>query len=200
MRLGDLGDLVVLTLRDSSAAMRALRGLNLPMGARWMALFLAVVLSRFLSVIVMAMFPSTLEGPMAELLTDPVTMGVIELGISIVTAFMVILVGRLFGGMGTFPDAILVIAWIQLILVAVQAVQVLMMAVMPASALLLGLVALILSIYLSVTMTKALHGFRSAALVALGCFGTSLLICLLLGIVLLQFLPPEMLVLPEVPQ
>lgn len=195
MRLGDLGELVVMTLRDADSAMRALRGLDLPMTARWMALLLAIVLSRFLGVVVTAMFPSTLEGPMVELLTNPVAMATIELAATVLTAFMVVQIGRLFGGTGSFPDAILVIAWIELILGAIQAVQVLMMAVVPASAVLMGLIAGILSIYLTVTMTKALHGFRSAALVALAYFGVSLLV----GVILLQLLP-QMFILPEVPQ
>lgn len=195
MRLGDLGELVVMTLRDADSAMRALRGLDLPMTARWMALLLAIVLSRFLGVVVTAMFPSTLEGPMVELLTNPVAMAAIELAATVLTAFMVVQIGRLFGGTGSFPDAILVIAWIELILGAIQAVQVLMMAVVPASAVLMGLIAGILSIYLTVTMTKALHGFRSAALVALAYFGVSLLV----GVILLQLLP-QMFILPEVPQ
>ena len=195
MRLGELGDLVVLTLRDSDAAMRALRGLDLPMSARWMALLLAVVLSRFLGVLVTVMFPTTLEGPLITLLTNPVVMTVIELAATVLTAFLVVQIGRAFGGTGNFADAILVIAWIQLILVGVQAGQLLLMAVLPTSAALLGLIAGILSIYLTVTLTRALHGFRSAFLVALAYFGVSILV----GAVLLQ-LAPGMFILPEVPQ
>lgn len=45
MKLGDLGELAVLTLRNPDAALRVLRGLDLPMAARWTALFLAVVLT-----------------------------------------------------------------------------------------------------------------------------------------------------------
>ena len=195
MRLGELGDLVVLTLRDSDAAMRALRGLKLPMAARWMALVLAVVLSRFLGVLVTVMFPTTLDGPLITLLTNPVAMAVIELAATVLTAFLVVQIGRAFGGTGNFADAILVIAWIQLILVGVQAGQVFLMAVLPTSAALLGLIAGILSIYLTVTMTRALHGFRSALLVALAYFGVSILV----GATLLQ-LAPGMFILPEVPQ
>ena len=40
MKFGDLGELAVLTLRDPDAAMRVLRSYQLPMVARWMALFL----------------------------------------------------------------------------------------------------------------------------------------------------------------
>lgn len=195
MRLGDLGELVVMTLRDANSAMRALRGLDLPMAARWMALLLAIVLSRFLGVVLAAIYPPELEGPMVDLLANPAAMAGIEFAATVLTAFMVVQIGRLFGGTGNFPDAILVIAWIELILVAIQSVQVLLMTVVPASAVLMGLIAGILSIYLTITMTKALHGFRSAALVALAYFGVSLLV----GLLLLQLLP-QMFILPEVPQ
>ena len=55
MKFGDIGELAVLTLRNPDAAMRVLRGLDLPMVARWMALFLAVVLSRMLGVLLLMM-------------------------------------------------------------------------------------------------------------------------------------------------
>ena len=57
MKFGDIGELAVLTLRNPDAAMRVLRGLDLPMVARWMALFLAVVLSRMLGVLLLMMLP-----------------------------------------------------------------------------------------------------------------------------------------------
>ena len=176
MRLGELGDLMVLTLRDSDAAMRALRGLDLPMSARWMALLLAVVLSRFLGVLVTVMFPTTLEGPLITLLTNPVIMTLIELAATVLTAFLVVQIGRAFGGTGSFPDALLAVAWIELLLVALMAVQLVMLVLLPGTVDLLGMIAGALSIYLTVTMTKALHGFSSVGKVALVYFGFSLLL------------------------
>ena len=195
MKFGDLGELAVLTLRDPDAAMRILRGLELPMVARWMALFLAVVLSRMLGVVLLMLLPVSGNDPLAELLSDPMTMAGIEFFGMVLTAFLVTHIGRMFGGTGTFPDALLAVAWIELMLVALMAVQVLMLVLLPGTVDLLGMVAGALSIYLTVTMTKALHGFSSVAKVAMVYFGLSLL----LGALVLM-VAPGLIPLPEVAQ
>ena len=192
MKFGDIGELAVLTLRNPDAAMRVLRGLDLPMVARWMALFLAVVLSRMLGVLLLMMLPVTGDDPLAQLLSDPMTMAGIEFFGMVLTAFLVTVIGRMFGGHGTFADALLAVAWIELLLVALMAVQLVMLVLLPGTVDLLGIVVGALSIYLTVTMTKALHGFTSLGKVALVYFGFSLL----LGIVAVT-LAPGLVPLPE---
>lgn len=195
MKLGDLGELAVLTLRNPDAAMAALRGLDLPMATRWMALFLAVVLSRMLGVVLLILLPVTGNDPLAQLLADPMTMAAIEFFGMVLTAFFVTHIGRLFGGSGTFADALLAVAWIELLLVVLMAVQVVMLVLLPGTVDLLGMVAGALSIYLTVTMTKALHGFSSLVKVAMVYFGLSLA----LGLVVMT-LAPGLIPLPEVAQ
>ncbi len=192
MKLGDLGELAVLTLRNPDAALRVLRGLDLPMAARWTALFLAVVLSRMLGVLLLMVLPVTSGEPLAALLTDPMTMAGIEFFGMVLTAFLVTVIGRMFGGHGTFADALLAVAWIELLLGALMAVQLVMLVLLPGTVDLLGIVVGALSIYLTVTMTKALHGFTSLGKVALVYFGFSLL----LGIVAVT-LAPGLVPLPE---
>lgn len=195
MKLGDLGELAVLTLRNPDAAMQALRGLDLPMAARWMALFLVVVLSRMLGVLLMMLLPVTGNDPLAQLLSDPMTMAGIEFFGMVLTAFFVTHIGRMFGGSGTFPDALLAVAWIELMLVALMAVQVAMLVLLPGTVDLLGMVVGGLSIYLTVIMTKALHGFSSLIKVAMVYFGLSLALGLLV-----MTLAPGLIPLPEVVQ
>ena len=195
MKFGDIGELAVLTLRNPDAAMRVLRGLDLPMVARWMALFLAVVLSRMLGVLLLMMLPVTGDDPLAQLLSDPMTMAGIEFFGMVLTAFLVTVIGRAFGGTGSFPDALLAVAWIELLLVALMAVQVVMLVLLPGTVDLLGMIAGALSIYLTVTMTKALHGFTSLIKVAMVYFGLSLALGLLVMTV-----APGLIPLPEVAQ
>ena len=195
MKFGELGELAVLTVRDPDAAMRALRGLDLPLVARWMALFLAVVLSRMLGVVLMILLPVTGNDPLAQLLSDPMTMAGIEFFVMVLTAFFVTHIGRMFGGTGTFADALLAVAWIELLLVVLMAVQVVMLVLLPGTVDLLGMIAGALSIYLTVTMTKALHGFTSIIRVAMVYFGLSLALGLLVMTVV-----PGLIPLPEVAQ
>ena len=193
MKFGDLGELAVLTLRDPDAAMRVLRSYQLPMVARWMALFLAVVLSRILGVLLLIVLPVAGDDPLMRLLSDPMTMAGIEFFGMVLTAFLVTHIGRLFGGTGTFPDALLALAWIELMLVALLALQLVMLVLLPGTVDLLGMIAGALSIYLTVTMTKALHGFSSIAKVALVYFGISMAV----GLLVLT-LAPGLIPLPEV--
>ena len=195
MKFGELGELAVLTLRDPEAAMRVLRGLDLPLGARWMVLFLAVVLSRMVGAMLMILLPADGQDPLAQLLSDPMTMAAIEFVGMVLTAFFVTHIGRMFGGTGNFADALLAVAWIELLLVGLMAVQVVMLVLLPGTVDLLGMVAGALSIYLTVTMTRARHGFSSILKVAMVYFGLSLALGLLVMTV-----APGLIPLPEVAQ
>ena len=172
MNSGDLGDLVVLTLRKPEAAMQALRGLGLPMSALWTLLLLAVTLSTLLACLSLILFPVEADNALSRLLAHPLSLAGIQLGAMVLSALMMAQVGRMFGGRGDFPDALLLVAWVELILVGLQAVQLVMMLLLPASAGVLSVVAFGLFLYLAVTMTKALHGFTSTGKVVLGLIGS----------------------------
>ncbi|CAM3004647.1 Yip1 domain-containing protein [Paracoccus aminovorans] len=172
MTSGDLGDLVVLTIREPAAALRVLRGLDLPMSARWMALLLAVTLSTLLAMLSLALFPIEVESPVSAVLSSPAVLAGVQFAAMAVSALMMAQVGRWFGGQGDFADALLIVAWVELLLVGLQAVQVLMMLLFPATAAMLSVLAFGLFLYLAVAMTKALHGFSSTGKVVLGFVGS----------------------------
>lgn len=182
MRFSDLGDLTVLTLRDPESALRVLRSLDLPMVARWMVLLLAVTLSTLLAGLSLMLFPIEVDNPVSRMLSEPMTLAGIQLGAMVLSALCVAQIGRLFGGHGNFADALLVVGWVELMLVGLQAVQVVMMALFPATATLLSMLAFGLFLYLAVTMTKALHGFKSTFLVALGFVAGAFLLGFLLSL------------------
>ncbi|WP_347266826.1 YIP1 family protein [Paracoccus sp. (in: a-proteobacteria)] len=187
MKIGNLGDMVIVTLRDPAAAVRMLQALDLPLAARWMALFLAVCLSTLLAGLSLLMFPVEVDHPVSRMLSQPATLAAIQLTVMTVSAVMVAQVGRSFGGRGSFADALLIIAWIELVLVGLQAMQVVMMALFPATASLLSMLAFGLFIYLAVSMTKALHGFASTGKVALAFIGSVFLLGFLLSLIAAAF-------------
>ncbi|MFN8679748.1 YIP1 family protein [Paracoccus sp. P2] len=187
MKLGDLGDLMVLTLRDPDAAVGVLRGLDLPMAARWMVLLLAVTLSTLLAGLSLLLFPVEVDNPVSRMLSEPMTLAGIQFGAMVLSALFVAQIGRLFGGHGTFPDALLIVGWVDLMLVGLQAVQVVMMALFPASATLLSMLAFGLFLYLAVTMTKALHGFTNTGKVVLGLIGSIFLLGFVLSLIAAAF-------------
>ncbi len=188
-----LGNLAVLTIKEPEQGLRALQGLNLPMGARWMALALAVCLSTLLGGIanILVPMPEAASG-LVQLLTVPFSLSVMQFAALILSAFLMAHVGRMFGGNGTFADALLVTAWIEMLLVAVQAVQLVLVLVFPASVSILSIVAFGLFLYLTVMLTKALHGFNNPFLVILGLIGTMFVVGLALTILAVSFgLMPE---------
>lgn len=175
----DLRELMVLTLRQPTAAVARLRALNLPMSARWMGLVLAVCLSAGLSWISLVLFPAdptveTTGTAMSRMAAQPLVMAAVQAGVLVMTAVLMTVVGRAFGGTGDFPDALLLIVWIELVLFVVQLAQLVLALVFPPLAAILFLIAMILLVGLSILFTKALHGFESTARVALGVFATLL--------------------------
>lgn len=184
-----LGNLAVLTIKEPEQGLRALQSLRLPMSARWMALVLAVCLSTLLGGIanILVPIPPEADHGLVAILTRPMTLVMLQFGAMVVSAFLMAAVGRMFGGYGTFPDALLVTAWIEMLLVGIQAVQVVMVLVFPASASILSVVSFGLFLYLTVMLTKALHGFSNPFLVILGLIGTMFTLGFVLTILAVSF-------------
>lgn len=187
MNFGEIGELMVLTLRDPAAALRVLRGLDLPLGARWMLLALAVVLSSLLAALSLMLFPIPLDNPVSRILGQPLTLAAVQIVVIAFAAGLVARIGRAFGGHGTFPDALLAIGWIELLLAGLQAFQVVMLLLFPATATMLSVLSFALFFYLSIAMTKALHGFSSTGKVAVGFIGGVFLIGFLLSLIAAAF-------------
>lgn len=197
MTLNDLKNLAIMTLRQPEAALRGLQSLDLPMQVRWMVLVLAVVCSTLLARLSLGLFPIPVENPLAALAGQPLKMAALQLAGLAIIAWLMAVAGRLFGGRGSFADAVLIVAWVELLMAAAQALQTVLMVFFPAVASLFGMVALLVSIYLFVAFARALHGFASLALTAVGAFATFFVAALALSILLsiLGFTPP----MPEAP-
>lgn len=187
MKSGFLGDLVVLTLRDPAAALRILRSFELPMSVRWMALVLSVVLSTLLASLSLMLFPVEVQTAVSAVLAQPVTLALVQFAAMVVSALMMAQVGRLFGGQGNFADALLIVAWVELLLVGLQGLQLVLMMLVPATASMLSIIAFGLFLYLAVAMTKALHGFASTGKVVLGLVGSLFVLGFVLSLLAAAF-------------
>lgn len=176
--MNGFASLARLTLRDPPGAMAALRDLRLSMGARWALLALAASLSALLAGTLTLLFPvdpaqmSPSDALTLTLLSRPLLLAGMQFVGVVIAAGLVAGVGRLFGGNGTFADALLALAWIDLVVTAGEALQVAVVLVLPMLTPLLSLALFGLMIYLFVRMVGAVHGFRNPLLVALGMAGT----------------------------
>ena len=177
-----IGDLMILTLRRPQQAAARLRALKLGWGARWALLLLAVTVSSLLAGLAQILFPPPPDWSLKPLFDAPLALAGMQLGAMLLSAGAVTLAGRAFGGSGTFADAILLIGWSELVLCAVQATELVLLLVLPPSGPLMSLIAFGLSIWLAVSMTRALHGFSSTAKVALGFFVVLFVIATLLSV------------------
>ena len=194
-----MGDLVTLTrnsLRDPALAVRQLQSLNLPMQARWMALAVVVALSAILGTLAMQIFPELAEGGLGIRVLSPLARVALQTGGMVLTAWLIATVGRAFGGQGDFPDALLIVIWLEFLLLVAQAAQVVLMLVFPFFGSILGIAALVVIAWLSVQMIKALHGFSSAFMVFVGLIGATLVTLIFLSVLagafgLMPQLPPE---------
>lgn len=80
--------------------------------------------------------------------------------------------GRMLGGKGRFEEALLLIVWLEVVSIAVQAVTLIAALILPPLAGLLGLVGLAILLWCLVHFNRALHGFaglgRTVAALLLG--------------------------------
>lgn len=187
-------DLLKLSLSDPTGALERLRALNLTSGERWMAVALAAVISTLLARGAEAFFPVDISGPMAMLHDLPIMLAAVQFGAAVLAAGLIAGVGRAFGGTGNFDDALLMLAWVEAVIVALQVVQLVVAILFPLSAAILTLVAFGLYVYLLVRLTTALHGFTNPFLVGIAMVGALFFLGSILGLLLSIFgLTPPML-------
>lgn len=186
-----IGALAQLTLQEPRQAAQALLAEGVPMRARTAGLLLVAVLS--------ALFASLQVGPgLAELdplsrfmLASPFRAAVFQWLFLALSVVLIHRVGRAFGGRGSFPDALLIVVWLQLPMLALQVLQLAATLVAPPLAGIIGLGGFALFLWLMTAFVAELHGFRSRGRVFLGLMLTGLGTGLILGIAAVLILGPE---------
>lgn len=189
--LNRIGQLAQLTLQDPRQAARVLLAEDVPMPARTAGLLLVAVVSALLASLQVGSDPQKLDPVSAFMLASPFRAAVVQWLFLALSVLLIHRVGRAFGGRGSFPDALLVVVWLQLLMLALQLVQIVATVFAPPLAGAIGLVGLGVFLWLMTTFICELHGFSARGLVFLGmvvtCIGTGLV----LGILLILFLGPE---------
>jgi hypothetical protein len=95
--------------------------------------------------------------------------------------------GRMFGGTGSFPDTLLLVAWVQFVMLGFQAVQLVALVLVPP---LFGIVTILSLIVFLRTLTvfvQMLHGFDSALKVGVGIFFAFFAVAFAMAMVLSVF-------------
>jgi len=177
------------TLTDPKSAAARIMAIPLPMSARWQALLLVVVLSvLFGQISVMLMVGAGLPSPLQA--------GIVQGGALLIMVFAAHVVGRMMGGRGQFEEALILVAWLQAVMVALQVAQVVALLVVPALSSLIGVLGMALFLWLLTNFVSVLHGFASLGKVFGGILLTLFGIAMVLAIVMqmLGIAPPGMVV------
>lgn len=188
LTLPNLLALVRLTLQAPRQGARRVMDLNLPISGRWLALVLVAACSAIGTHFSIALMPPEQRDTLLALITSPLRTALLQAGIWAVIAGAIAAGGRMRGGTGTFPDALILMVWLQFILLCVQLVQVAVGLFVPVLADLIGLAGLGLLLWLLTNFVAELHGFRSliavfAGLIA-GAFAFMFLAAVLLTMIL----------------
>lgn len=183
--------LAVLTLQDPRQAARVLLAEGVPMPARTAGLLLIAIVSALLVSLQVGPEPQALDPFTAFMTASPFRAAVMQWLFLALSVVLVHRVGRAFGGHGSFADSLLVVVWLQLLLLAVQVLQLLLTALAPPLAGIVGLIGFGLFLWLMTTFIAELHGFRSRGLVFLGMVLTALGTGFTLGVVMILIIGPE---------
>ena len=148
------------TVRNPREGATEILSLGIPREALWPALVLVVVLSILLAQLTSLMM--TGDVGMQEMPVGPAATGFIQLLLLVVMVFAIFWIGRSMGGTGSFEETILLVAWLQFVMVCIQAAQAVALMLFPTIvATLIGMAGLVLFLWLLTNFIAVLHGFSS---------------------------------------
>lgn len=191
-----LADLVAL-LRDTFAAprptIRRLLDAGLPFGAVGLALVLVATLSAVLSEITLLLTPMPGGADMIRgMAGGPLAIAVMQLVLLVVIVTGVDRMGRAMGGRGDLTGAVLIVVWMQVVMIALQMVQVVALVLVPPLASLIGLLSIAVFFWMMSNFIAELHRFDSLGRVFLalliGFIGLAMVLTFILSF--LGFAPP----------
>lgn len=175
------------TVENPRGAARTVLGFGLARNVLIEAAVLVAVASVLLSGVMGLILPGDPVGPARQLAENPLLLALVFAVMLMLSALLVQVIGRLFGGEGTLDGALALMVWLQALMVGVQVVQVGLALLVPGLALLLGMVAIALFVWLFVNFVAELHGFASLGMVFLGTLLSGFLVVLLMSFVLALF-------------
>ena len=183
------------SLQSPRDAIRQVIDSDPPMTARWIALLLLAIASTFLTLLSFSLVPSDeLPPALVRSMGSPLSLAAIHLVVLFVSVHLLFRIGRFRNGRGSFADCLTVLIWFQIIMLAVQAVQLALQVLLPPFAPAAYLAGLALFFWLLTNFVAELHGFDSlsktffgilmalAVLILLLGFGLALVIAVMVGV------------------
>jgi hypothetical protein len=179
------------SLHDPRNAGHRLLAYGLPEGTGLVLVILMAVLSSLIVHLSLGMQPPEVQTAFLQVMGGPVRSAIVQLVVLLVIAAAMFGAGRMMGGRGNLPDAILLVGWTQALMIALQMVQFVVQILLPPLAGLIGLAGLFLMGWLLTGFTAALHGFASLAKTFFGMLVVMVLSVILLSFILMLFIGPQ---------
>ncbi len=181
----NLMSLVGHTLRDPKEGASTILNFALPRAIIWQLLAVVVLISVVLGHATQALFSSgSSEFANPPFALSPFSAVVVHGALLVVTVYSAFWIGKIFGGNGSFEEALLLITWMQFIFVVLQVAQTVSLLFFPVVASLIGLIGFCLFFWLLTNFIAVLHGFKSLGLVLAGIIGSVIGIVVVLSIML----------------
>lgn len=186
MTFADLKFLVIEALRDPRANGHRILALPMPGTAVYEALVLVAIVSTLALFAVFHFAGVPING---MTLPSPVVLAILQVVVMLILAGGLRVLGRLFGGTGSFDGALRVIIWLQALMFLFQLLQLFAMVVLPPIAGLLSLATLAAVFWIASGLIAGLHGYKSLWLTLLGTIAGLIVVALAISILLGLLLP-----------
>ena len=192
--MGMNGHLIIATLRLSlqspRQAARVVIGWPLSAGEYWTFLALTAVLSAVLMSMQTAPTPDQIYPFMEMIPTSPIGLAIFQFAGLVLSALMIFVGGRVFGGTGGFLQGLAVISWLQVMQFVLLLAQIVLMLLLPPLAGLVLLASLALILWTVPNFIAELHGFRSAIATFFGMIATFIVAAVVLSVLIVLLFGP----------
>jgi hypothetical protein len=132
----------------------------------------------------MAMSPGGVDGVSAMVLGNPLLSAGAEFVGMLVVAGLAARVGRAFGGVGGFWDALTLIVWLNAVMLLIQVLQLVLLVVAPPVAGMIALATLFWAMWVFANFVAELHGFTNPLMVLGGVILTAIVLFFAVAILL----------------
>ncbi len=180
--------LIVKSFQDPRSAMAEVVSLQLPRQTLWLLFALACAASVILSYVTGFFLPRP-DLPEGTLVFEPspfFLFGLLLASQGVLLFLGTVVAGRMAGGQGSFDDVLSLVIFQQVILFALNVIQLIIALIIPDGAALFGIGAMIIMVWQLCHFMAQIHGFKSAVFVFMGGVASIFVISIVLSIVLIS--------------
>lgn len=172
------------TVQNPREGASEMLSLGVPREALWTIVALVVVLSVILNELSSMMMMARGGIPANAIIIGPIPFAILQFGAITGIAGAIHWIGRAMGGTGGFPEALLLTAWLQFVMLLASVIQFIAAVVLPGLVDIILILSLALFLWLLTNFVAVLHGFRSLAQVFVMILVSAFAIAFILSIVL----------------